>query len=383
MDDTKQMPTILKGRFIAAAAMIAVPTALVFARSDMGTWTSSAEQRILWLPLGYFAFASTSFTIILGLASGVYSVVRTLAVAAVCASLAYAAPIVAWPVLFGLGEGCEPILAILFLMILAIPAGLAQALLLPCQQTRRPWQVLAHALVVCGVCLLVLPLRNTHCGNASKVQFEFFQNWPIIFAVAPYVALLMRERLVAQSWRLVAIFILAVAPVYAAKATFDYHEGFGWRAAVWPVRVRKDFIGFDEREQRRKQLVKILPKVPARIGENTYKFTRFESQWDMPVAKPPRQSDQISGTILLVPIEDLGLPELVSPANHKTITLFIVSDGRQQSAPLVPHDSAQTFVSNVRYRDLTITFALRRTGDYDPNEVGNGILAFMERSLAN
>jgi hypothetical protein len=377
------MPSLLKARLIAVAAMIAVPAALALARSDTGTWTSLAEQQFLSIPFGYFAFACTSFAIILGLASGVYSVLRTLAVAAVCAGLAYATPIVAWPILFALGEGCEPVLAALFLMILAIPAGLAQALLLPCRETSRRWQVLAHALVMCGVCLLVLPLRNTHCGIASKVQFDFFQNWPIIFAVAPYVALLTRERLAAQSWRLAAIFILAIAPLYATKAMLDYHAGFGRLAAVWPVRVWKDFAGFDEREQRRKQLVKILPNVPSRIGENIYKFARFESQWDMPVANPPRQSDRISGTILLVPIEDLGLPELVSPANPTTITLFIVSDGRQQGAPLVPRDTAQTFVSNVRYRDLTITFALRRSGDYDPNEVGKGILAFMERSLAN
>jgi len=372
-----------KGRLIAAAAMIAVATALVCARSDFGTWTSLAEQRLLSLPFGYFAFACSSFAIILGLASGVYSVIRTLAVAAVCASLAYAAPVVAWPVLFGLGEGCQPVLATLVLMILAIPAGLAQALLLPCRQTGRPWQVLAHTLVMCGVCLLVLPLRGTHCGIASKVQFEFFQTWPIIFAVAPYVTLLVQERLAAPTWRLIASFILAVAPVYATKAILDYHAGFGGIAAVWPVRVWKDFAGFDERERRRKQLVTILPNVPSRIGESTYRFRRFESQWDMPVAYPPRQSDRISGTILLVPVEDLGLSELVSPANHKTITLFIVSDGRQQTASLVPRDSAQLLVSNVRYRDLTITFTLRRSGDYDPNEVGKAILAFMERSLAN
>src|SRR5262249_17966985 len=135
---------------------------------------------------------------------------------------------------------------------------------------------------------------------------RIFQAWPVLLALAPFVALAAAGATAVPLRRLAFGCVVAAIPIYAGMTAL--HAGDGAAAALWPVRVWTDFIGTSERLALIRTVTTVRPGIPVRIGEHWYRFEHPGTQnaWPVNIRRP----DRIAYLQLDIPAEDADLSEL-------------------------------------------------------------------------
>lgn len=363
------MTSLWISRTAAATAVLTGPLLLVYGRSDLGPWSHFAE-RLLWsVPFSFFGFAVAGYVLAKGLLGESRSVARTSAVAAGCVVVVSVTPLLAFPLLFGLGEACNLWLSLVVLTILLAPAAAFQRLL-PAYRTNAWIEFLACLIAGVGASLIgSLIVAPSSCGSIGDYKSYLMDGWPMLFATLPLVVLAVREADAVPIRLPVLAFILAALPPYAAKTIIDYQKAKSWTAILWPQEVWSDFISTAERNAEFQRVNRILPGVPARIGEHWYRFQRMGLQ--NPMMGNQRRFDRINAIQLDIPADDLDLWE--KPILERWFQLNI---GRRTGEPR-PDDNSTITVS---FADLSIQVVVPRGRTIDREEVRRKITRFMENA---
>lgn len=230
-------------RVLAAATVLIGPALLVYARSDLGPWSSQAKLLVLSVPFAFHAVAAFGYVVATGVTRADASGVRTVIAAIGCllipfATLALAAPLL----LFRSAQGIDLALGVVY-GVLALPTAAFQVLVMGRTRPFAVLEFLSHPCATVGSFLvgsLLPPLKHL---DGERI----FEAWPILLALTPFVALAVARTTAVPLWRLACACVAAAIPIYAGMMVLDARDGHGANAALWPVRVWTDFIGTRER----------------------------------------------------------------------------------------------------------------------------------------
>jgi hypothetical protein len=362
-------------RVLAAVTVIIGPAVLVYGRSDLGPWTPWSENVLLSVPFAFHAFAAFCYVVATGLTRADASTLRTTIAAVGCLLIPFATLALSLPLLFAIGESSNDPAVAIVCAVLALPTATFQVLV-----TRRRIAVsivefLSHPFATGGAVLVsgVLSLPPEQ-GIADRI----FQAWPILLALAPFVALAVVGASAVPLRRLALACVVAAIPIYAAMTILDIKSGRGVEAALWPARVWSDFISDSEHFALVRAVTTIRPNVPVRIGEHWYRFERpgIPYAWPGDVRRP----DRIVFVQLDIPADDLDLPEMRITGDHVQLNIATPSLSFGNSGqPPEELERSGTFVA-IADRDLIVYIVAPRNRDIDRSEVREKLRRFIRNA---
>lgn len=363
------MASIWTSRVAAAALVLAGPALLVYGRSDLGPWSSLADNLLWSVPWAFFALAAAGYAAAKGLLGEAPSLPRTLIAILSALVVAPGLPAIFWPILFGLGEACNVWGTTVFLTLMTAPAAALQTVILRTSTSKSVTEFFAYLAVSAGAIVLGAAfVTGSQCGGLPQYPNAMFESWPILFATMPLVLLAMREAGQASAGRLILAAVMALAPLYVTKAVLDFHQTGNWTAALWPATVWTDFIGSEERYALFRKVATIYPGVPAQIGEHWYQFRRLKFQ--NPIWGNERRPDRITAIQLSVPADDLDLRDLIIIDDEIQLNIGT----RRRGEPFAGSPSTV----QAKFADLTITVILPQGRQFDHEDVRRKIVRFMQ-----
>jgi hypothetical protein len=356
-------------RVLAAVIVLIGPVLLVYARSDLGLWSSWAESIFLFVPFAFHAFAAFGYVLAAGVTRADASAVRTAIAAVGCLIIPFAMFVLSLPML---AVGTQLAIGVTF-VILALPTAAFQVLVMGRRRPFATLEFLSHPCATGGAFLvgliLSLPLQY---GHAERI----FQSWPILLALTPFVALAVAGATAAPLRRLAFACIAAATPVYAGMTVLDARDGHGAEAALWPVRVWTDFISASERLALFKTVTRIRAGVPVRIGEHWYRFERPGIHYSH--TANVRRPDRIASVQLDIPAADLDLPEMRISRDHIQLNISTAPwpsfRGRPEETERGGRDVA------IADRDLSVYVVAPLGRDVDRAEVRRKLTRFIQNA---
>src|SRR5262249_42645348 len=228
-------------RALAAAIVLIGPALLAFARSDLGPWSSRPEQIFLAAPFALQAFGAFGYVVAAVVTRADVSATRTVIAAMGCLLIPYATMALASPLLAFLSVQGTKLALAAALAVLALPTAVFQVLTMGRKRPLAKLEFLSHPYATSGPFLFDSMLPLLEHGGGERI----FQAWPVLLALAPFVALAAAGATAVPLRRLAFGCVVAAIPIYAGMTAL--HAGDGAAAALWPVRVWTDFIGTSER----------------------------------------------------------------------------------------------------------------------------------------
>ncbi len=192
---------IWASRIIAAFTVIVGPALLLFGRSDLGPWTSRPEEILLSIPFGFQAFAAFGYVVATGVTRADTSIPRTIIAALGCLIIPFVTLEMSLGLLFAVGEFGSDVVAYMAFGVLALPTAAFQVLSTGRGAAIGSLEVLAHLCAAVGS-LLISRVLSLKLGD--YVAGRILGDWPILLALAPFVALAMMGAAVVPLRRLAA-----------------------------------------------------------------------------------------------------------------------------------------------------------------------------------
>jgi hypothetical protein len=363
-----RMSGLWTSRAVAVVIVIAGPALLLYARSDLGPWSPWPERTIFSVPYGFFACAVSSYALALGSVAPEIRALRVVVAALGCLLVTLGSAVAASPLFFGMSDA--PFWMLLTMVgISALPAAIIQPVVMGSRIKMGIVEIIAHVLVMIGAFLIQARLPG---GILIPVE-RIFGSWPLLLALTPYVALCVVRATGISGARLALAIILGLAPVYEAKAAFDFRQGYGLQALVWPLRIPGDFIGHTDPQALIKKVTTISPGVAVRIGEHWYKFDRIGFQ--NPRSTTQRRPDRIAFAQIDIPADDLDLREIAILGDKVQLNI-------RSSSPALPSmesGSRSPYIA-IREGDLEIYVVAPQRSDVDRELVREKLRRFMRNA---
>jgi hypothetical protein len=348
-------------RALAAVTVVIGPAALVYARSDLGSWTPWSKGILLSVPFAFHAFAAFGYVVATGVTRADRSALRAAIAAIGCLVIPFATLALFLPLLFALGESDAGALAEGFAVaVLALPTAAFQVLVTRRRIAVSVLEFLSHPCAAGGAFLLT---RVLSLPTGNEMADRIFQAWPILLALAPFVALAIVGASAVPLRRLAGACVLAAIPIYAGMTMWDIKDGGGAAAVLWPARVWSDFISVSDHLALVRAVTTIRPGVPVRIGEHWYRFDRP----GVGNARPSnvRRPDRIVFLQLDIPADDLGLPEMRITRDQVQLNISTASAPFATSERLAEEAERGGFEVAIADRDLIVSVVAPRNRAID------------------
>ena len=375
---TSYRDMIWVSRVLAAVTVIIGPVLLVYGRSDLGPWAPWSENALLSVPFAFHAFAAFGYVVATGVTRADASMLRTIIAAAGCLLIPFATQALSLPLLFAIGENGNNLDFGVACSVLALPTAAFQVLVTRRRIAVSMLEFLSHPCATGGAFLiswaLSLPPKE---GLADGI----FQGWPILLALAPFVALATVGATAVALWQVVSACVLAAIPIYSSMTILDVRDSRGAEAALWPARVWSDFISVDEHLALIRAVTTIRPAVPVRIGEHWYRFEHpgISNAWPSRVHRP----DRITFLQLDIPAEDLELPEMRVTDDHVQLNIATALAPLGDSKPSLEEseelERGGTYVA-IADRDVVVYVVAPRNRDIDRIEVREKLRRFIQNA---
>jgi hypothetical protein len=273
------------------------------------------------LPWLFYVAAIVSFTAAMIVARPALGFLRSTLAAVVAVAMVVLALALSFPLLFGISEqSSHQTVSLLFVVCLTLlPAAIAHHVIL---RTGAPAiaELPAHVAAMTGP-ILILGIF------APEKQTQLYGAWPAIVAAVPLavVAVAYADRSFLLGRAAIAA-LISIAPLYLVKAWSDGAAGRG-NPFAWPARIVHEFMPPKERNELIRRIIHPPRGMPARIGNQWYKFDGAGFQQPHPnlVAVP----DRIQSLQLHVPAVELDVPgkRVGSGANYILLEILATSKG--------------------------------------------------------
>jgi hypothetical protein len=363
-------------RILAAITVIIGPALLVYGRSDLGPWTPWSESVLLSIPFAFQAFAAFGYVVATGVTRADASTRRMAIAAAGCLLIPFVTLWLSLPLLFAVGENGNDLAAGISYGVLALPTAAFQVLVTRRRIAVSILEFLSHPCTTGGAFLVSWVLSRS---LEEPIADRIFEEWPILLALTPFVALAIVGATAVPLSRLAWACVLAAIPIYSGMTILDIKDGRGAEAALWPVRVWSDFISTSDYLAQAKAVTTIRPGVPVRIGEYWYRFERPRVLNAWPPPSRVRRPDGITFLQLDIPADDLDLPEMRITSDHVEIdieTPSMFGDSRRSPEDL---ERGGTYVA-VSDRDLLVYILVPHDRDIDRTEVRRKLRRFIQNA---
>ena len=349
----------------------------MYGRSDLGPWTPWSESVLLSIPFAFQASAAFGYVVTTGVTRADASTLRTAIAAAGCLLIPFVTLWLSLPLLFAVGENGNDLAAGISFGVLALPTAAFQVLVTRRRIAVSILEFLSHPCTTGGAILVTWVLSQP---LGDPIADRIFGGWPILLALAPFVALAVVGATAVPLRRLASACVLAAIPIYSGMTILDIKDGRGAAAALWPARVWSEFISDDEHLALVKAVTTIRLGVPARIGEHWYRFERpgVLIAWPSNVRRP----DRIVFLQLDIPADDLDLPEMRISSDQVQLNIATASlpFGNSGQSP-EELERGGTYVA-IADRDLVVYIVAPRNRDIDRTDVREKLRRFIRNARA-
>jgi hypothetical protein len=363
-------------RVLAAVAVIIGPALLVYGRSDLGPWTPWSENVLLSVPFAFQAFAAFGYVAATGVTRADASTLRTTIAAVGCLLIPFVTLALSLPLLFAVGESGSDLAVGMYCGLLALPTATFQVLVTRRRIAVSTLEFLLHPCATAGAFLVSWGLSQP---PGDRIADRIFEGWPILLALAPFVALAILGATAVPLRRLAWACVLAATPIYSGMTILDIKHGRDAEAALWPARVWSDFISVGEHLALVKAVTTIHPGVPVRIGEHWYRFEQPGVQNAWPPPSKARRPDRIVFLQLNIPADDLDLSEMQITSGHVQLNIDTTASPFGSSRSPEELERTGTYVA-IADHDLIVYIVVPRNRDIDHTEIRRKLRRFIRNA---